>query len=201
MATSPEHIVNMALRRIGYPTPVGYLLEGSPAARVAVELYGQTRDDLMRAGDFDFARQSAVLVLLKTSPVGGYGWANPWSSAFPPVPWNFEYSYPTGCLMVRSVRPTPTLLNVYDPQPNIFTLADDPSVTPSKVILSNLAGAVAVFTGQITDPALWNASFTEALVAALATRLQAALNPEPNAEKERVQEEVQTAGMAIARPG
>ena len=201
MALSPEHVVNMALRRIGYPIPVGYLLEGSPAARVAVELYGQTRDELMRAADWDFARQSAVLVLLKTSPVGGYGWANPWSSIFPPVPWNFEYAYPTGCLMVRSVRTTPTLLNVYDPQPNIFTLADDPSVTPSKVILSNLANAVAVFTGRITDPAQWNDSFTEALVAALATRLQAALNPEPNADKERMEQEVQAGGMAIARPG
>ena len=201
MAASPEDIVNQALRRIGYPTPIGYLLEGSPAARAAVEVYGQTRDNLMRDADWDFARQSALLILQKTAPINGYGWANPWSNVYPPVPWLFQYAYPVGALLVRSVRPTPTILLAFDPQPNIFTLADDPTQTPSKVILTNLANAVAVYTAQITDPTLWNASFTEALIAALATRLQAALNPEPNAEKGRVQEEAQTAGMAVARPG
>lgn len=201
MAISPEDVVNQALRRIGHPTPVGYLLEGTPAARAAVEVYGQTRDNLLRDADWDFARQSALLVQQKTAPVGGYGYANPWTSAFPPVPWLYQYAYPTGCLMVRSVRPTPTLLLSFRPQPNIFVIADDPTVTPSKVILTNLAGAVAVYTGQIIDPTLWNASFTEALIAALATRLQAALNPEPNADKERMEQEAQAGGMAIARPG
>lgn len=201
MASSPEQLVNLALRRIGYTPPIGYIFEGSPAARAAVEIYGQTRDELLREADWDFARQSVGLDLLKTAPTGGYGWANPWSNEFPPLPWFYEYSYPAGCLLVRSVRPTPTLLAVFDPQPNVFVVADDPSVTPSKVILTNLAGAVAVYTGRITDPTLWNSSFTEALVAALATRLQAALNPSPEADKERMEQEAQQTAMAAGRPG
>lgn len=201
MASSVEDVCNLALRRIAYPTPIGQIFEGSRAARVAVEIYGQTRDDLQRNGEWDFCRQSSALVLLKTAPVQGYGWAAVWTSAYPPVPWIFEYAYPPGCLLIRSVRPTPTIILAYDPQPNLFVVADDPTVSPSKVVLTNLAGALAVFTAQIIDPTAWNSSFTDALVAALATRFQAALNPDANQEKERVQQEMQEGAVADAKPG
>lgn len=201
MADSPEALVNLALRRIGYPTPIGDMFEGSPASRVAVEIYGQTRDELMRGADWDFARQSAALTLQKTAPPNGYGYNVPWTEAYPPVPWVYQYAYPSQCLMVRSVRPTPGIMAEFDPQPNIFTLADDPGPPPAKVVLTNLAGAVAVFTGRVTNPTLWNHSFTEAIIAALATRLQAALAPEPNANKERMAQEMQQTAVAIGRPG
>jgi hypothetical protein len=201
MAISPEDLCNQALRRIGYATPVGYLYEGSPAARVAVEVYGQTRDNLLRGADWDFARQAAGLTLLKTAPVGGYGFMNPWTSASPPPPWRYEYAYPAGALLVRSVRPTPIIMPEYDPQPHVFVLADDATVTPAKVILTNLANAQAVFTGQIIDPTQWNASFTEAFVDALAMLFQAALGPSPDADKERMEQEAQAVGMAVGRRG
>jgi hypothetical protein len=200
MARSPEELCNQALRRIGYAVPIGYMLEGSPAARVAVEVYSQTRDNLMRAADFDFARQAAPLILLKTSPVGGYG-LTPWTNAFPPPPWAYEYAYPTECLLVRSVRPTPVAMPEFDPQPNVFVIADDASVTPSKVILTNLSGAQAVYTGRITDPTVWNTSFTEALIDSLATLFQQALGPNADADKERIEEQAQAVGMAVGRRG
>lgn len=188
MATAPEQIVNQALRRIGYQVEIGFMYEGSPAARAALTLYGQTRDNLLRAKDWPFARQSVALTLLKTAPVGGYGFQTPWTSAYPPVPWVFEYAYPTGCLEMRSVRPTPILIPEYDPVPNIFIIADDTSLapTPAKVVLTNLRAALGVFTGQATDPAQWEPMFTEALVEALARRFAEALAGE-NAEALKLQ--------------
>jgi hypothetical protein len=202
MAATIEDLWNQALRRIGYPTPVGYAYEGSMAARVGLEVYGQTRDALLMDWDWDFARQAAALKLLKTAPVGGYGFMTPWTTAFPPPPWIYEYGYPVGCLMVRSVRPIPVAVPEFDPQPNIFVLADDGSLTPpAKVVLTNLPNAMAVYTAQVTDPTQWNPAFTDSLVDALAVRFQQALNAEPQADKERAEEEAQSAGIAIGRRG
>ena len=198
MASSVEDILNMALRRIAFPTPIGFIYEGSNVARVGIEIYGQTRDELLRSFDWDFARQAVGLALTKTAPVGGYGYGTPWTSAYPPPPWVYQYAYPAGCLLLRSVRPTPIIIPVMDPQPNVFTLGDDAS---GKMILTNLAGAQAVFTGQIVDVTQWNASFTEAIVAALATRFQAALGPTVEADKERMEQEAQATGAAAGRRG
>jgi hypothetical protein len=197
MPTAVEDLCNEALRRINYPTPIGYIMEGSRASRVAVQLYGQTRDDLLRGSDWDFARQAVGLALLKTAPVSGYS-ATPWTTAFPPPPWIYEYAYPAGCLMIRSVRPVPVVIPEFDPQPNIFVLGNDASLSPpARVILTNLGGAQAVYTGQVTDPNQWNSSFQEALVEALARRFGEALNPDPNLAKERGEEEQ---GSEIAAP-
>lgn len=100
-----------------------------------------------------------------------------------------------------SVRPTPTLLLAYDPQPNRFDLYNDPTVTPNKVVVTNLAYAQATITAQVTDTTQWNASFVDALVSALASRFQAALSADPNMDKEKMQTEAQETGIADARPG
>jgi hypothetical protein len=187
LATTVAQLVNQALRRIGYQVEVAYLFEGSQAARAALTLYGQTRDNLLRSKDWPFARQSVALTLLKTAPVGGYGFQNPWTSAYPPVPWIYEYAYPAGCLEMRSVRPTPLLIPEYDPVPNIFVIADDTALAPpAKVVLTNLRAALAVFTGQVTDMTQWEPMFTEALVEALARRFAEALAGE-NADALKLQ--------------
>ena len=201
MTLAMEDICNIALRRIGYPTPIGWIYEGSPAARVAVEIYSQCRDDLLRGADWDFARQQAPLVLLKTAPVGGYGFT-PWNSSYPPVNWQYEYDYPAMCLEVRAVRPTPSLLSQYDPSPNVFALAyDNTLATPSPVILTNLINANAVFTAQVTDPDQWTAGYANALYDKLAVRFQQALAPDANMEKLKLAEEAQGAAEGRARQG
>jgi hypothetical protein len=197
MATSPEQLINQALRRIGYTIEIGYLYEGSPAARAALTLYGQTRDDLLCNIDWPFARQSVQMTLLKTAPPGGYSYPTLWTSAFPPIPWIFEYAYPTGCLEMRAVRPVAVLIPEYDPVPNIFAVADDPSLpSPSKVVLSNLSNAIAVFTGQITDPTQWEPMFTEALVEAMARRMGEAMGAGEESIKMQLQIEAEAAAQA-----
>ena len=66
--SSPADVVNLSLVRIGYKERVSWLYDGSNAARAALDIYGQTRDALLRDGDWPFAMRSAVGVLLKQAP-------------------------------------------------------------------------------------------------------------------------------------
>lgn len=200
MAFTVEDLVNQALRRISFPTPIGYIYEGSKASRIAVDVFAQTRDNLLCAKDWDFARQGIVLTLLKVAPVGGYG-LTPWSSIYPPVPWIYEYDYPATAMAVRSVRPTPILIPEYDPQPNVFVAANDTALG-QKVLLTNLANATAVITAQITDINQWQDSeFVEAFVDALAVQFQQALAGDPNLVKLRIGQEQMAEAAADSRHG
>lgn len=169
---STADIVNLALSRIGYKQRIGSLYDGSDAAKRALDVYAQTRDDLLRARDWPFSQRTAMLTLLKEAPPTGYVPPIVWSTAYPPLPWKYEYAYPTDCLKVRSVKFTQFGETNYDPQPNLFTIVNDPSLAvPAKVIVSNVPGAVCTYSAKVTDPDLWDATFIEAMVAALGRRL------------------------------
>jgi hypothetical protein len=174
--TSPADVINNALARIGYKLRVGSLYEGSMAAKKALDIYAQTRDEILRQSDWQFAERNLTLQLLKQAPAGGYVPPTAWSSAYPPLPWIFEYAYPTDCLKVRAVKAVPIFIPNFDPQPVVYGLENDNSLTPpAKVILCNIPSAVLVYTGQVTDPATWEADFGEAVCAALGRRLAPSL--------------------------
>jgi hypothetical protein len=196
-----EDILNMALRRIGNEIPIGYIYEGSRASRAGLEIYGQTRDALLRSFTWGFARRDAALMLLKTAPVGGYG-ATPWTSASPPPPWIFEYAYPTDCLVIRSVRESPLFIPSFDPKPNLFNVANDDSIQPAvKVILTNVENALVVYTGQVTDMTTWEPLFVESLVDALGRRFAQALSTDPNLLKIDAAEERTSVEIAASVRG
>lgn len=175
----PASIVNASLARIGYKLRVGSLYDGSVAAKKALDVYSQTRDELLRQNDWGFAERNTTLTLLKSSPAGGYVPPTTWTPAYPPLPWRFEYNYPGDCLKVRALKGVPILIPIYDPQPVLFEIANDNALTPAqKVILCNVSSAVLVYTGQVTDPLTWEADFSETLIAALGRRLAPTLNPE-----------------------
>ena len=170
---SPVDLANNALTRMGYKLRVGSLYDGSVAAKRILDLYAQTRDELLRSFDWGFAERNITLTLLKQAPVGGY---------FPPVTWNpvtnppagylFEYAYPSDCLKIRAVKQIPWSFPNVDPQPNVWSTANDNYyTTPQRVILCNVPNAVMVYTGQITDPATWDVGFTEAAAATLSRHL------------------------------
>ena len=174
--SSPADVVNVTLQRIGYKLRVGSLYDGSKAANDALDIYAQTRDEVMRQDDWSFAERNVSMTLLKSAPVAGYIPPTTWSTTYPPLPWLFEYAWPDDCLKVRAVKPVPLFLPEFDPQPCIFGLENDNSLTPpAKVILCNVPNAVLVYTGQVTDPANWEADFVEAICGALGRRLAPAL--------------------------
>jgi len=178
--STPEHICNNALDRIGYKGPaIGNMNEGTLASKVAISLYGQTREELLRQQDWGFAERNTNLRLLKTAPAGGY--LRPWDSSIDPIlPWRYEYAYPDDCIKVRSIRQAPVLIPNYDPQPRTYRIAEDdrlidPLLSTSRVILTNVAYAVLVYTGEVNNPLNWEPLFTETLCAALAKRFSEAL--------------------------
>jgi hypothetical protein len=149
MASSVEDILNQALGRIGNETPIGYIWEGSKASRRGLEIYGQTRDALLRGKDWTFAKRLSAGV-----------------PAAAPQPWPYAYAYPGDCLRIRNVMaPLPSQL---DPRPAQFSLYNGGA---GRVVLASISPAVLVYTAQITDMTAWEPLFTEALVEALAQRL------------------------------
>lgn len=174
--TSPADVVNNALTRIGYKLRVGSLFDGSEAASNALDIYAQTRDEILRQNDWGFAERNVSLTLLKSAPAGGYVPPTVWTTAYPALPWLYSYQYPDDCLKVRALKPSPIFLQSYDPQPYVFNLANDNSYTPpKKVVLCNVVDAILVYTGQVTDPTTWEADFGEGFCAALGRRLAAGL--------------------------
>ena len=172
---SPADAVNLALVRIGFKKRIGSLYDGSEAAIAALTVYAQTRDELLRQYDWDFAERTEPLSLLKYAPPTGYIPPVSWGPQYPPVPWLFEYLYPADCLKVRAIKPIPLFAFNPDPQANEFSIGNDaPANAPSapvKVLLCNVENAIIVYTGQVTNPAEWEADFIEGFAAALGRRL------------------------------
>lgn len=171
--SSPADMVNLALARIGHADRIASIWEGSKAAKQALDIYSQTRDAVLRAGEYGFSERNVSLSLLKSAPATGYFPPNPWNgTTHPPPPWLFEYTYPDDCLKVRSVKGVPLFVMEFDPQPNVFVIENDQYFTPSrKVILCNVPDAMLVYTAQVTDPTRWEADFIEAFAAELGRRL------------------------------
>ena len=125
--TSPADVLNVTLRRIGYKGRVGNLYDGSLAAKRALDIYGQTRDELLRQNDWGFAERNLDMTLLKQAPKGGYIPPTLWTPAYPPLPWLYEYARPGDCLKIRSIKAVPLFLPNMDPQPIVFTEAGWPN--------------------------------------------------------------------------
>ncbi len=169
---SPADAVNGALRRIGYKMRVGSLYDGSEASKVALDVYAQTRDELLRQNDWDFAERNLNMSLLKQAPQGGYVPPVVWTTAYPPLPYLFEYAYPADCLKVRAIKPQAIFVMDFDPQPVVYSVANDTAYAPpQKVLLCNVESAILTYTGQVTDLATWEADAVETLIAALGRRL------------------------------
>ena len=172
---NPEDVINVALVRIGWKNQIGSVWEGSEAAQLSLSIYGQTRDTLMRDGDWGFCQRNVALTLLKSAP-GNNTYLTPWTSAYPPLPWAYEYAYNDDILKVRAVKPTPFFIPNFDPQPFVFAIDNDNSFTPpQRVILCNVADAICVYAGRVTDPTTWPSDFAELLTEELGKRLGPAL--------------------------
>ena len=128
--TTPEDVVNAALSGIGLKIRIGSLLEGSEPAKAALDIYGQTRDALLRSDDWGFARGDETLAATKTG-LNDYT-VMPWSSTYPPYPWKYQFTYPADCLKVRNIiYATPGFALNFDPQPPRWDTPNDSSLAPA----------------------------------------------------------------------
>ena len=150
--TSVEQICNIALTRLGYPERIGNIFDGTKQARAALDVYAQTRDEILRKKDWPFAFQTATAT----------------SSGTPPVGWAYSWAYPTGCIRIRSVllstQPSPD----YDPQPVLWELYNDGT---ARRVLTQVTGVTFNYIGQVVDMTQWDPGFVEALISSIAMKL------------------------------
>lgn len=204
MATSVEAIVNQALMAAQRTKRIADIFEGSEEAIVALELYGQARDELIRQKEWAFARKVVPLTFLKGPPPnGGYNYFQPWSNIYAYPGYLFEYAYPDDCLDVRAIISPPGSMPDLDPLPGEFRIDNDPlpivagnppaaSGPAQKVILCNIMNAMLVYRARITDPTLWQPGFTESLVMSLGEKFAKAFGADVNRERSNAEESVAT---------
>jgi hypothetical protein len=176
-------VVNTALELIASQTTITALNDGTPQANAAQTIYAPVVQLLLREIDPDFARLTAALSL---------------SSAGTPVPpWAFEYLYPADCLRLRQVRPAVGSYNVNDPLPVRSVVAFDIiSAVNTKVILTNQASALAVYTSSTPTEAQWDSVFAEAVARRLANPLAMALSGRPDFARQILEEAAAVASTA-----
>ena len=165
-------VCNYALAKVGYPLRIGSLYDGSKAAKICLDVYGQTRDALFLSGDMDFVERTIVATLLKQAPASYI--VTPWTPAYPQLPWLYEYTYPDDAIRIRSVKFQTISLPNFDPRYNRFSIVNDDTYSPSqKVVLCDVPHAILVYAGQVTDPGAWD----EAYIDFFADKLGLALAP------------------------
>ena len=182
MANSPIDIANMALAEIGTRSSITAFDDGSVEGYQAGLWYDQLRQMLLRTAPWGFSRGQLVLTQL--------GDLVPDATA--PYPYLFKYAYPPDCLKFRYVLAQPILppisgqitppvvgAAIIGPtwlgpsRANRFVVASDlaDDGTQSRVLLSNAAAAIGVYTRDVTNVAMFDPLFIDALVAAMAFKM------------------------------
>lgn len=148
-----------------------------PEASQISQNYASTRDQLLREFNWAFAKST---VSLGTATKSYDPTATSWTNAQPPPPWFYEYAFPANCVKVRAVLGqnipgivVPILPNTgQDIGPQLpfysYEVVNDGGV---RVIVTNAPGALAIITLGGLDPSVWDAMFTELMVAQLAANI------------------------------
>ena len=171
-------LCNAALSECGARGTITSLSDTSPMAVQCSIHYNRLRQKLLRAAQWGFARQQEPLTLL-----GQY------QLNTSPYPWPFMYAYPADCLHIRYLLWQP-IYSTTTVAPNVSDIGSAFYMRPSRnhrflkgnyllpgntevsvVIFTNVRNAICVYTQDVTDPTLFDVSFSEALIALLASRL------------------------------
>ena len=154
-----EEVANLVLREIGYPRPISDIYEGSRASRAVLDIYSETRDEVLREHNWPFATRDLALAAV--------------SGQTPPAGWLYEYAFPADCIRLRNLKPSSIPNPNFDPAPILFAEWNDNRLSPAaKVILANSSPAIAVYVARITDPSTWEPGFLTTLTSRLGNRLE-----------------------------
>lgn len=182
-------ICNMALSAIAAQNTIASLTEQSTEAQQCALHYATTRDELLRSHDWNFAKQQVPLALVRSAFGTPENPSNSAAAAQPPLPWRYEYAYPTTCAKARSILPVTNASQLTGGVPlttapggplsrmrrTIVRFEEtgdtDAQGNDIKVILTDQPQAILVFTKLITNPNIWDAGFRVAMVGRLAQKL------------------------------
>lgn len=161
-----ETLWNEVLDLIGYKKHVGFSYEGTPAARVLLDIYSQTRDELLLSLKPDWAMGDVILEQTHSAPDV---FLEAWDPATQPaIGYRFEYAYPVNTLEILGVKSGhPRFAVEYRPRPAIwaYDLRDG-----KRVIVTDIEYAVASVILRVTDPDEWSLTFRAMLVQLLAKK-------------------------------
>jgi hypothetical protein len=149
MALSSVQIGNFALAKIGDSNTIESLTEDSTEASILNLWFAFTREQVLSAFNWSFARGRATLAT---------------HSEDPPQDWAYRYVYPATCLKARFIE-NPGGPDK-DPIPYEVELAAD----DTKCILTDENEAKLIFTKPITSPSLFSPFFVELFATFLAAK-------------------------------
>ncbi len=206
--TSPVDVANMALDNIGARFSIFSLTPPYPPpnAVVVARHYQPKIDMLSRAAHWNCCRVENSLTLLKAAngtPENPNGTTLP----IPPQPWAYEYAYPSDCLKVRYIFTNPQANNGNVSAFPIFpagvtttplwtssaaamfvvAIDTDANGNQIKVILTNCEFAIAVYTGRVTNPDLWDPHYLAAASATLGAWLVTPLKNSAETLKQQIE--------------
>lgn len=188
MASSAAAICNLALIRVGQRDFIDSLQEATLAAQVAAACYDLTRDALLEAFDWSFARRRAVLGRLTLTR----------------TEYAYTYALPADCVIARYIEGTRTYAGDWDfPSPMPTTpgipfateLNDDGTL---RIVVTDDVAPTLVYTSRVTSPGLFSPLFTQALAWALAVEFVTALPVKPELAARAIQQAQQSLLVAEA---
>lgn len=141
--------------------------DDSAAGQALQYLYTPCVQTVARQWGWDFARNTVALTL---------------SGNAAPMPWTYEYIYPTNGVDVWSLMPS-SQADPNNPIPTNWSPANAVvSGTQQRVIHTDVQGAIAVYN-NVPGPEAWDSLFREAVVRLLASELAIAIAGKPETSK------------------
>lgn len=182
--TSPIDICNNALAAVGSRSTIASLDEGSNEALQCRLQYESTRDTLLRSAPWGFARRVASGALLKTATG-----ISPWDSSQPPPPWQYQYAYPSDCILFRYLigqNPNDLGVQMYGAFPVPLNTPAQPARWAKfidvdgngievQTICTNAPQAIFCYTRRVIDVAQYDSLAQAAFIAALGSQICIAL--------------------------
>lgn len=166
MTLSQTAICNMALSRIGSGTTIMSINDNNVAARTCLRFWDHVVDETLQGRPWNFAQRYETLALVEENPN---------------CKWAYSYRYPVNFIKLDQVEPSATSTAGYGTDPYVrytdyprltnripFTISSD---NAGRLVFTNLQDAVCFGTYRVTDVALWDPMFVDALAWRLAVDL------------------------------
>jgi hypothetical protein len=172
MPTTPTHVCNLALGRLGEKRIMD-MDEETTAGRACKLHFETARDSVMRSHRWNFAQKRVTLTKLVAAPA--FGWEN-------------QFTLPADCLRVLEVNDSEFEVH----RGNRWEIE-------GRVLLSNEDSVELVYTARTTDTTLWDPLFVEALATYLAARLSETMRGDTTRTAELLEEFARMTGPVARR--
>jgi hypothetical protein len=128
----PTDVAQQAIDACGSDYLLGDLEDGSRPAQILLRAYTQCLPQLLRGANWDFARKQTNLTLIADATGQTVGVGN-----VVPVPWIYEYAYPTDCVKARFIPWNPLQTSPIPPGNIVPPGPPAPPTTGAPVLVGN----------------------------------------------------------------